>query len=163
MTMQSFTELVGTAGSHAKSEYLETAFFTCEDLSATFGLSPVPSLQRCGWRWSRPLTRRPGKAAPPSAPAPRPARWACRPGKRAQTARKRTTDVRMPFLPARLARRCPRPAQAGCADAVSTSRWSFSFSIIPSKEIPGLISFTMDWLDAELELRRSGSSLGPSQ
>ena len=24
--------------------------------------------------------------------------------------------------------------------------WSFSFSIIPSKEIPGLISFTMDWL-----------------
>jgi len=27
--------------------------------------------------------------------------------------------------------------------------WSFSFSIIPSKEIPGLISFTMDWLDTE--------------
>ena len=30
-------------------------------------------------------------------------------------------------------------------------RWpkyrSFSFSIIPSKEIPGLISFRMDWLD----------------
>ena len=25
--------------------------------------------------------------------------------------------------------------------------WSFSFSIIPSKEIQGLISFTMDWLD----------------
>ena len=25
--------------------------------------------------------------------------------------------------------------------------WSFSFSIIPSKEIPGLISFKMDWLD----------------
>ena len=25
--------------------------------------------------------------------------------------------------------------------------WSFSFSIIPSKEIPGLISFGMDWLD----------------
>ena len=24
--------------------------------------------------------------------------------------------------------------------------WSFSFSIIPSKEIPGLISFRMDWL-----------------
>ena len=23
--------------------------------------------------------------------------------------------------------------------------WSFSFSIIPSKEIPGLISFRMDW------------------
>ena len=25
--------------------------------------------------------------------------------------------------------------------------WSFSFSIIPSKEIPGLISFSKDWLD----------------
>ena len=25
--------------------------------------------------------------------------------------------------------------------------WSFSFSIIPSKEIPGLVSFRMDWLD----------------
>ena len=25
--------------------------------------------------------------------------------------------------------------------------WSFSFSIIPSKEIPRLISFRMDWLD----------------
>ena len=26
-------------------------------------------------------------------------------------------------------------------------RWSFSFSIIPSKEHPGLISFRMNWLD----------------
>ena len=25
--------------------------------------------------------------------------------------------------------------------------WSYSFSIIPSKEYPGLISFRMDWLD----------------
>ena len=25
--------------------------------------------------------------------------------------------------------------------------WSFGFSIIPPKEIPGLISFRMDWLD----------------
>ena len=25
--------------------------------------------------------------------------------------------------------------------------WSFSFGIVPSKEIPGLFSFTMDWLD----------------
>ena len=25
--------------------------------------------------------------------------------------------------------------------------WSFSFSITPSREIPGLISFRMDWLD----------------
>ena len=28
-----------------------------------------------------------------------------------------------------------------------TKYWSFSFSIIPSKEIPGLISFRIDWLD----------------
>ena len=28
-----------------------------------------------------------------------------------------------------------------------TNYWSFSFSIIPSKEIPGLISFRTDWLD----------------
>ena len=28
-----------------------------------------------------------------------------------------------------------------------TKYWSFSFSIIPSKEIAGLISFRMDWLD----------------
>ena len=28
--------------------------------------------------------------------------------------------------------------------------WSFSISIIPSKEIPGLISFRMDWLDLKL-------------
>ena len=29
--------------------------------------------------------------------------------------------------------------------------WSFSFSIIPSKEIPGLISFWMDWLDLAVQ------------
>ena len=28
-----------------------------------------------------------------------------------------------------------------------TKYWSFSFNISPSKEIPGLISFRMDWLD----------------
>ena len=28
-----------------------------------------------------------------------------------------------------------------------TKYWSFSFSIIPSKESPGMISFRMDWLD----------------
>ena len=32
--------------------------------------------------------------------------------------------------------------------------WSFSFSIIPSKEIPGLISFRMDWLDLLAESYR---------
>ena len=40
--------------------------------------------------------------------------------------------------------------------------WSFSFSIIPSKEIPGLISFRMDWLDllADRKSTRLNSSLG---
>ena len=36
--------------------------------------------------------------------------------------------------------------------------WSFSFSIIPSKEHPGLISFRMDWLDL-LAVRGSLKSL----
>ena len=31
--------------------------------------------------------------------------------------------------------------------------WSFSFSIIPSKEIPGLMSFRMDWLDLQGTLK----------
>ena len=36
--------------------------------------------------------------------------------------------------------------------------WSFSFSIIPSREIPGLISFRMDWLDL-LAVQRTLKSL----
>ena len=36
--------------------------------------------------------------------------------------------------------------------------WSFSFSIIPSEEIPGLISFRMDWLDL-LAVQRTLKSL----
>ena len=36
--------------------------------------------------------------------------------------------------------------------------WSFSFSIIPAKEIPGLISFRMDWLDL-LAVQRTVKSL----
>ena len=36
--------------------------------------------------------------------------------------------------------------------------WSFSFSIIPSKEISGLISFRMDWLDL-LEVQGTLKSL----
>jgi len=36
--------------------------------------------------------------------------------------------------------------------------WSFSFSIIPSKEIPGLISFRMNWLDL-LEVQGTLKSL----
>ena len=38
--------------------------------------------------------------------------------------------------------------------------WSFSFSIIPSKEIPGLISFRMDRLDL---LAAQGSSLSSAK
>ena len=47
----------------------------------------------------------------------------------------------------------PIPPSIRVFSNVSTLRmrwpeyWSFSFSIIPSKEIPGLISFRMDWLD----------------
>src|SRR5574340_81375 len=47
----------------------------------------------------------------------------------------------------------PIPPSIRVFSDVSTLRvswpkdWSFSFSIIPSKEIPGLISFRMDWLD----------------
>ena len=42
--------------------------------------------------------------------------------------------------------------------------WSFSFSIIPSKEHPGLISFRMGWLDllAERSLCRQRSMPGSS-
>ena len=36
--------------------------------------------------------------------------------------------------------------------------WSYRFSIIPSKEIPGLISFRMDWLDL-LAVQRTLKSL----
>ena len=39
--------------------------------------------------------------------------------------------------------------------------WSFSFSIIPSKEIPGLISFRMDWLDLLAVQRTQESSPTP--
>jgi len=48
---------------------------------------------------------------------------------------------------------CPQPLAASEFSNESTLHmrwpkyWSFSFSIIPSKEIPALISFRMDWLD----------------
>ena len=48
---------------------------------------------------------------------------------------------------------CPQsfPASESSNESALRMRWpkywSFSFSIIPSKEIPGLISFRMDWLD----------------
>ena len=47
----------------------------------------------------------------------------------------------------------PNPSQHQSLLNESTLRmrwpkyWSFSFSLIPSTEIPGLISFRMDWLD----------------
>ena len=45
----------------------------------------------------------------------------------------------------------PNPSQLFSNESTLHMRWpkywSFSFSIIPSKEIPGLISFRMDWLD----------------
>ena len=47
----------------------------------------------------------------------------------------------------------PNPSQHQGFSNESTLRmrwpkyWNFSFSIIPSKEHPGLISFRMDWLD----------------
>ena len=48
---------------------------------------------------------------------------------------------------------CPQSLPASVFSNESTLRmrwpkyWSFSFNIIPSTEIPGLISFRMDWLD----------------
>ena len=48
---------------------------------------------------------------------------------------------------------CPQSLPASVFSNESTLRmrwpkyWSFSFSIIPSTEHPGLISFRMDWLD----------------
>ena len=39
--------------------------------------------------------------------------------------------------------------------------WSFSFSIIPSKEIPGLISFRMDWLGQTLQPHESQHARPP--
>ena len=45
----------------------------------------------------------------------------------------------------------PPSIRAFCNESTLHMRWpkywSFSFSIIPFKEIPGLISFRMDWLD----------------
>ena len=38
--------------------------------------------------------------------------------------------------------------------------WSFSFSVIPFKEIPGLLSFRMDWL--ELTVAQTMNSLLPN-
>ena len=42
---------------------------------------------------------------------------------------------------------CPQSLPASGSFQRWPKYWSFSFSIIPSKEHPGLISFRMDWLD----------------
>ena len=40
--------------------------------------------------------------------------------------------------------------------------WNFSFSIIPSKEHPGLISFRMDWLDLLVVCPRDSQESSPT-
>ena len=65
-----------------------------------------------------------------------------------QTHVHRISDAIQPFHPLP-----PIPPSIRVFSSESTLRmrwpkyWSFSFNIIPSKEIPGLISFRMDWLD----------------
>ena len=60
---------------------------------------------------------------------------------------------------------CPQSLPASVFSNESTlcmrwpKYWSLSFSIIPSKEIPGLISFRMDWqLDSWISLQSKGLS-----
>ena len=56
---------------------------------------------------------------------------------------------------------CPQSLPASVFSNESTlcmrwpKYWSFGFSISPSKQIPGLISFTMDWLDLPCSPRDS--------
>ena len=58
----------------------------------------------------------------------------------------------------------PNPSQQQSFSNESTLRmrwpkyWSFSFSIIPAKEIPELISFRMDWLGSPCSPRDSQES-----
>ena len=71
-----------------------------------------------------------------------------------QTHVHRVSDAIQPFHPlSSPSPPAPNPSQhQGPFQWVNSSHevakhWSFSFSISPSKEIPGLISFRMDWLD----------------
>ena len=67
-----------------------------------------------------------------------PSSWWCHPA---------TSSFVIPFSS------CPQSLPASESFPISQLRikwlkyWSFGFSIIPSKEHPGLISFRMDWLD----------------
>ena len=64
----------------------------------------------------------------------------------------RVSDAIQPSHPLSAPSPAPNPSQhQSLFQWVNSSHevakyWSFSFSIIPSKEIPGLISFRMDWL-----------------
>ena len=71
-----------------------------------------------------------------------------------QTHVHRVGDAIQPFHPlSSLSPPAPNPPSIRVFSNESTLRmrwpkyWSFSFSISPSKEHPGLISFRMDWLD----------------
>ena len=70
-----------------------------------------------------------------------------------QTHIHRVSDAIQPSHPLSSPSPAPNPSQHRVFSNESTLRmrwpkyWSFSLSIIPSKEHPGLISFRMDWLD----------------
>ena len=71
-----------------------------------------------------------------------------------QTHVHRVSDAIQPSHPCRpllLLPPIPPSIRVFSSESTLLMRWpkyrSFSFSIIPSKEIPGLISFRMDWLD----------------
>ena len=84
--------------------------------------------------------------ARPPCPSPTPGvHWESRPS--SQWCHPAISSLVVPFSS------CPQSLPASKSSPMSQLRmrwpkyWSFSFSIIPSKEIPGLISFRMDWLD----------------
>ena len=70
-----------------------------------------------------------------------------------QTRVHRVGDAIQPSHPLSSPSPAPNPPSIRVFSNESTLRmrwpkyWSFSFSIIASKEIPGLVSFRMDWLD----------------
>ena len=70
-----------------------------------------------------------------------------------QTHVRRIGDAIQPSHPLSSPSPAPNPSQHQSLFNESTLRmkwpkyWSFRFSVIPSKEHPGLISFRMDWLD----------------
>ena len=70
-----------------------------------------------------------------------------------QTHIHRVSDAIQPSHPLSSPSPAPNPSQHQSLSSISTLRmrwpkyWSFIFSISPSNEHPGLISFRMDWLD----------------